>query len=172
MLLGLFFLFIFLMIMLIHFSVEFKLITEGLEIKPQIKIWIGPFSLWFPPTWLEKMGRRYQDRNFQSMERALPSLGKFLRVFNKFLQIIELFHLRVLVSTGDPFFTALGCGGLWAVISPFMTGLSTGHRLRTDPQIIIQPDYGKPGFQVYLHCIFQFRLGQIIINELKKVIFA
>ena len=51
---------------------------------------------------------------------------------------------------------------------PILTGLRAGNRLDKAVDVQVLPDYGDPSVQVDLHCIFRFRLGQIIVNELLR----
>ena len=166
-LLGLFLLLV--SLLSVRFSVEFRLVTEGLDIKPRIKFGIGRYLLSIPQGLLTKMSQMIRQRNFGTMEAALRGSKMALRLLDSVLQKVELLHLEVLIGTGDPFWTALGTGALWALLGPLLTGLSCDNRLQTRPEIRIQPDYGDTNVQVDLHCIFQFRLGQIIINEVKRV---
>ncbi len=166
-LLGLFLLFVLLFV--IPFSVEFSMLTEGLDITPRVKFGIGNFLLTLPQGMLTSISSRIRKRRFTTREAAWRGLKSGLRFLDSLAQQVSLLHLEVSIGTGDPFWTALGVGGLWAMISPLLTGLSCGHRLRTEPQIRFQPDYGEAQLRVFLHCIFQFRLGQIIVNELKRV---
>ncbi len=155
--------------MLIRFSVEFRVITEGLDIKAIIKFGIGRFLITVPQGLMAKMNLRIRQRNFGTVEAAWRGSKTAWRIADNLLQQVNLLHLEVLIGTGDPFSSALGAGGIWAVIGPMLSGLSATNRLHTKPEITVQPDYGAAKVQVDLHCIFQFRLGQIIINELKRV---
>lgn len=173
MLLGLFLLLL-VALLLINFSVEFEFTSRGLRFQPSIKFGVGSgrYLISLPPPILAKMERMVQNRDFSSLEANLRSLATALRLMDDFLQKIQLFHLEVLIGLGDPMWTSLGYGGLWASLSPFITGLDTGNRLQTTPTVVIKPAYDQTIFQVSFHCIFQFRLGQIMINELKRVGYA
>lgn len=166
-LLGLFLLIM--SLLLIRFSVEFRLVAEGLDIKPLVKFGIGTHLLAIPQGLLTRTSQMIRQRNFGTTEAALRGAKMALRLLDNVLQKVDLLHLEVLIGTGDPFWTAVGTGGVWALLGPLLTGLSCDNRLQTRPKIRIQPDYGDPNVQVDLHCIFQFRLGQIIINEVKRV---
>ncbi|HHT91493.1 MAG: DUF2953 domain-containing protein [Bacillota bacterium] len=167
MLLGLFFLFM-LGLLLIVFSVEFRLVTKGLVITPQIKFGVGPFRVAFPQRLLAKMSQRIRRRSFANTEAVWRGTKMAWRLSNSFLQKIDLLHLEVLIGLGDPFWTALGVGSVWTVLGPILTGLRAGNRLDKAVDVQVLPDYGDPSVQVDLHCIFRFRLGQIIVNELLR----
>lgn len=163
-------LFVFLAIVLcVRFSVEVHLVTEGLKLNPGIRFGIGRFLITIPQGVLTKTGQRLRQRNFGTMEAGLRAIRLAMRSIDSLLQRIELLHLEVRIGIGDPLWTSLGAGGLWAIIGSFLAGLSSGNRLRSEPEIQIHPDYVQTHVQVYLHCIFQFTVGQIIINELKRV---
>ena len=157
-------------LLVIAFSVEFRLVMKGLEIAPRIRFGIGRFRVAIPQGLLGKITQRIRRRNFGSAEAALRGSKTAWRLADNLLQKIDLLHLEVLIGFGDPFWTAMGAGSLWAIMGPFLTGLSAANRLRSSLDIRVLPDYGDPSVQVYLHCIFRFRLGQIIINELRRVV--
>ncbi|NMB00520.1 MAG: DUF2953 domain-containing protein [Firmicutes bacterium] len=151
---------------------ELEFSSNGLEPRTILRVGIGRFFLNVPKRALTKMSQMIRSRNLQSLGQLFASLKTGLRLVDSFLQRIDLLDLQVIIGTGDPFFSALGCGGVWGLLGPFLTALSTGNRLRVDPQIMVQPDFKEPQLKVHLHCIFRFRLGQIIINELRRVTFA
>ena len=157
------------LLFLTPFSVEFSMLSEGLDVKPRVKFGIGRCLLALPQGMLTTVSARIRTRNLNTAEAAWRALKLGLRVLDSFLQKVNLLHVEVLIGTGDPFWTALGVGGLWAMISPFLTGLSLSDRLQAEPEIRIEPDYDSAHLRVWLHCIFQFRLGQIMVNELKRV---
>ncbi len=167
MLLGLFLFLIFFLV--IQFTVEFKLVTHGLDVTPRLKFGIGRFLLSIPQKGLAKMSQGIRKRNFGSVEAMVKGSKLGLRLADNFLQKIDLLSLKVLIGVGDPFLTAVGVGGVWALMGPFLTGLGTKNRLNTIPEILVQPNFNESSVQVNLHCIFHFRLGQIIINELKRM---
>lgn len=163
-------LFLFLLLLLwVRFSVEVELVTEGSKLNSGIRFGFGRLLLPIPPGLLTKTGQRIRERNFTTIEGGLRALKLTLRSMDSLFQRIELLHLEVQIGTGDPFSTSLGVGGLWAIIGSVLATFSSSHRLQSEPEIRIQPDYSQAHIQVYLHCIFQFRVGQIIINELKRV---
>jgi hypothetical protein len=162
-------LFLIILLLMTRFSVELRVITEGLDTRSHIKFGIGKFFITVPQGVVAKMNQTIRRRNFGTLEAALRGVNIAMRSVDNLLQRIELLHLEVRIGTGDPFSTSLGVGGLWAIVGPVLTGLSFGNRLRSDPEVRIEPDYGQANVQIDLHCIFQFRVGQIIINELKRV---
>lgn len=162
-------LFLIMSILITSFSVEFWVMTEGPDIRSHIKFGIGRFLITIPPGFVARMNQTIRKRNFGTIEATWGGLKTAWRVADNLLQKVHLLHLEVSIGTGDPFSTALGTGGVWTLIGPMLTGLSASDRLQTRPEIIVQPDYAEAKVQVDLHCIFQFRLGQIIINELKRV---
>lgn len=156
-------------ILSIRFSVEFRLVTEGLNIHPRLRFGVGRVLFTMPQGMIKRLNQAFRKKSLGSFESAVRGFKAGFRLLDNFLQTIELLHLEVQIGTGDPFSTALGTGGIWALISPVLSGLNADNRLRTLPEIRIEPDYDEVNLQVDLHCIFQFRLGQIIINEVKKV---
>jgi hypothetical protein len=156
-------------LLLIRFSVEFRLVVAGFDIRPRLRFGVGRCLLAMPQGLLTKTSQVIRRRNLGTWEGLRRGLRMAWRLLDNVLQKVDLLHLEVLIGTGDPFWTALGTGCLWAVLGPVLTGLSASNRLHTHPEIHIHPDYGNAHVHVDLHCIFQFRLGQIIINEVKRV---
>lgn len=173
MLLGLFLVLFLLVLLLITFSVEFELHLLNNDVKIRVRFGIGHFFIIaLPNRLLKTMGQRIQTRNLNTLDDALQGLNTALRVLGSFLQKIELLQLEVLFSLGDALWTSLGCGGLWATLGPFLAALDASDRLQNAPQIVIQPDYGEAKVKAHIHCIFHFRLGQIIRNEIKRATYV
>src|SRR5690554_2396135 len=123
MLLGLFFLLI-LVLLVVAFRIDFRIITDGFNLQPHLEVGVGPLSLVIPRRLLAKMAQILQSGGFQSLEQIFARLHTALRIFDSFVQRIDLLRLQVVVGTGDPFLSALSCGGIWALLGPFLTSLS------------------------------------------------
>jgi hypothetical protein len=171
MLLGLFLLLFFILIVA-PFQVEVELTMEGQDVQPVLRLGLAGMFLAIPKHLMGSMAQKVRERNLQNPKQALRSLQLGLRLMDSFLQTVELFHLQAIIGIGDPLFSALGCGGFWSILGPFFAGLSASNRLKTVPKVTVRPDYEKVRLGLYLHCIFQFRLGQIIINELRRAAVA
>lgn len=154
------------------FRIEFLLNSDGLEISTEIKVGVGRFLVSVPKQILGRVNQFIQSRNMQSLQEILGSLKTGIWLMDSFIQRIDLFHFEVVIGTGDPLFSALSCGGAWAMLGSVLAWLNLDNRLRTTPQLAVHPDYNGSSFKVYFHCIFQFTLGQIILNELRRVTFA
>lgn len=170
-LLSLFLLLLFL-VLSVNFTMDVKLQLNAEGVSIHFKVGLGRYLVGVPSFALKKMRGLIQSRNLQSLPEILNGLKLGLRFLDNLLQKIDVFHLQVIIGTGDPFLSALGCGGVWALLGPILTALGIDNRLTTAPEIQVQPDYQAANFQVRLHCIFRFRLGQIIVNELRRVTFA
>lgn len=171
-LLGLFLLLSILLLLFVKFSVDLQFISQGMEMSLNFHLGIGPYLIAIPPIITTKISQMIRDRPINDLEEIFRSLWMTLGFLDNFLRDIKLFDLKVLFGIGDPFYTALGCGGLWAILGPFLGNIRGNNRLKKDPKVSIQPNYGQFDLQIDLHCIFQFRLGQIIINELKRLSYA
>lgn len=172
MLLSLFLLLLVLFLLTAVFEVEVELEADGRRVHPVIRAGLAGLTLTIPPRLLRKVNELVRRRNLHSPEQLLRGLKLGLWLMDSFVQRVQLFHLQAVIGTGDPFWSALSCGGLWSLLGPLFTGLSAGGRLKEAPQITIEPEFERPCLRVYLHCIFSFRLGQIMINELKRAAFA
>ena len=154
------------------FTVDLEFNSDGSNINFSIKVGVGRFLVSLPRLLLSRMDHFIQNRNLRSTQDILDGLNLGIKALDSFFQRINLFHFEVVIGTGDPFLSALGCGSVWTLLGPILTALSSGQRLRASPRVAVHPDYNGQSFKVYLHCIFQFTLGQIIINELRRVTFA
>lgn len=172
MLLSLFLLVFFFLLLTAAFRVELEITLDRNHLQPRIRVGLGPFFVAVPRRLLSKASAMIRRRNLKSPEELLRSLQLGLRLADSFVQSVELFHLQAVIGTGDPFWSALSCGGLWSVLGPFFSGLSASQRLKTAPQVTVQAEFEQVRLGLYLHCIFSFRLGQIIISQLKRAAFA
>ena len=171
MLLSLFVLFV-VFLLTAAFRVEIDVALDRDAIQPKLRVGVAGVSFSVPKRLLTKMSSTIRQRNLGNPEQLLRGMKLGLRLLDSFVQMVELFHLKAIIGTGDPFWSALSCGGVWSLLGPFFAGLSAGNRLESVPEISIQPDFDEVRLALYLHCIFRFRLGQIIINELKRMAFA
>lgn len=79
---------------------------------------------------------------------------------------VEKFDMNMTYSTGDAALTGVAAGILWSGIGG-ITGISTHKDIWINaPKIQIRPSFGQAMFAIRLHCIFQIRLGHIIIETL------
>lgn len=167
-------LFLLLLIVLLTtvFRVELELTVDGALVQPVIRLAIGAISFTLPKKLLIKARELIRRRDVVKPGRLMKSMRLGLRLMDIFVQRVEIFRLQVVLGTGDPFWSALSCGGLWSILGPFFSGLSAGGRLAALPEVSIHPSFEEARLRLYLHCIFRFRLGQIMINELKRAAFA
>lgn len=176
MLLGLFFfglvLVALIVVFIVKFSMDLRLSLEGFAVDYTFRLRLGPYFLAVSPKMTTRLERMIGNEPRHSLEEVLQDFREVWRSFDHFFQEIELFQLEVLIGFGDPFWTALGCGGLWVTVGSFLSSLNTTKRLKKPPEVLIKPDYGSLCLQVQLYCIFQFRLGQIIVKELKRLSYA
>lgn len=168
MLLSLFLCLALILLMCTAFKVQVTFVLNEGSSSLSFKFGVGKALLPLPRRLVTGLRRFIPSGDLHSLDQLLHSLKTGFRLADSFLQIVETLHLQVRIGTGDPFLSALGCGGAWTVLGPTLSALSAANRLRSIPQISIEPDYNGVSLRLYLHCIFQFRLGQIIINELKR----
>lgn len=93
-------------------------------------------------------------------------LGRTARLF-----VQEILSLRLDFALGlvDPFLTATACGGTWALVGSLLGALQANFTLRTPPHVAITPQHHRLGIEMSLHCIFRFRLGQIIRDTIRSL---
>ena len=167
MLLSLFLLLI-ILLLTAAFQVDLEFSLDQGSVRSRIRFGAAGLSFTVPQRLLARVGQRVRRRGLQTPRQIWQGLKLGLRLLDSFVQRVELFDLQAICGTGDPFLSALGCGGLWSVLGPFFAGLGATGRLKSPPQVSVQPEYEQVRLRLYLHCIFRFRLGQIIVNELKR----
>ena len=64
------------------------------------------------------MSSTIRQRNLGNPEQLLRGMKLGLRLLDSFVQMVELFHLKAIIGTGDPFWSALSCGGVWSLFGP------------------------------------------------------
>lgn len=67
--------------------------------------------------------------------------------------------------------TGLLTGAAWALKSSLLTAVSAYSHMETVPRICVRPNFQKPLFHTLLDCIFEIRIGHIMIAGLKAVRF-
>ncbi len=169
MLLGLFFLIVLFLLLVLKFSVYFELAFSGLEVKPSLSLGVGPFRAAVPPAFLRKMGELLRRRPMRNMSDALGRTNTALRILDGLLQEIDLLQLEIWFGLEDPYWTALGCGGFWAVLGSLLSILGSKPRFKVEPKVAVHPSFSQAMLRVSLHCIFRFRVGQIIFSEMKRL---
>lgn len=113
----------------------------------------------------------WQEGFFRRLWPQIPIiLFKLEKIKSNFYRGIHCTALNWHLEIGfpDPVKTALVTGSLWAITGSFLARLCRQVTMDTDhPHIKIVPQFQKPGFSCRLHCIFNLRMGHIIIAGLK-----
>jgi hypothetical protein len=156
------------LLLLISFSVELELSASEAEFRPVLRVGIGRWRAAVPRTVLAKAEDAMRQRAQGGLREMWGRFTTGLRVMDHLLQEVELLHFEVWFGFHDAFWTALGCGGLWTLLGSFTSMLSTKPRFRQDPEIHVHPVFEGTRLEVRLHCIFHFRVGQIIVSEIKR----
>lgn len=171
MLLGLFFIVILLTLLLfLKFSMDFSFELNNFKLNYIVRLRFGSYYLAVPAKMTWKMERMLGKQTPTSLDDTLSNLQDVWDSLDRFLQEITFLQLDVLFGMGDPFWTALACGTIWSIVGSFITGLASSNRLQKEPEIKVEPDYTGLNLQVSFYCIFRFRLGHIIIREIKRLI--
>ena len=167
--LSLFLILLLLFILITKFGYEFyySLNENGSSIK--VLFCMGRFCMPLPTRTLGRMSPVTNREGVSKIVDRIHGLRRRYSLLTRFVQEVRQFDLSITLGAGDPFFTAVTCGGLWSLLSSMMPVLLKNSQLKCEPRVSISPDYGEPRLLVNFHCIFQFRLGQIIIEELRHL---
>lgn len=96
-------------------------------------------------------------------------LQRLSRVKKQFYRGIRLTALEfdAEVGTVNPAYTAMLAGAFWSVIGDVVARLYRQVQVEVqNPRIAVVPMFQKPGFSCDFHCIFQLRIGHIIVAGL------
>lgn len=162
-----------LLLLLLKFSVDFELNTSDLSMKPTISMGVGPpLRAAVPPaSLLGKIGTLLRGgRPLRDVRDAVGGRANTaIRIVDNLLQEVDLLHLEIWFGLYDPYWTALGCGGFWAVLGSLLSALGSKPRFKVEPRIAVHPDFSQAALRISLRCIFRFRVGQIIFSEMKRL---
>ena len=111
------------LLFLTPFSVEFSMLSEGLDVKPRVKFGIGRCLLALPQGMLTTVSARIRTRNLNTAEAAWRASETGSASSRQLSAESQSFACRGANWHWRSVLTALGVGGLWAMISPFLTGL-------------------------------------------------
>ncbi|HHY09927.1 MAG TPA: DUF2953 domain-containing protein [Firmicutes bacterium] len=165
-LLGLFLFFLF-FLLLIKFSLKIQLGWDGEQLSITLSLALCGIFFKIPPVLLAKAAEKIRERPFPRLQEARRGLHLASRLFSRFVQEVNAFDLKIVFGAGDPLWTALGFGGIWAVLGPLFGGRA---KLAKPPRIDVTPDFHNRVLRISLYCIFSFRLGQIILDELRALV--
>ncbi|HVJ48378.1 DUF2953 domain-containing protein [Desulfitobacterium sp.] len=117
---------------------------------------------------------RYFRRGFFShlWPRIPGLLLQLQRAKTKFYRGIHCTFLdwKVRIGSEDAAYTAIAAGSFWSMFGFFLSQLYRQVTVDTDqPQILVVPDFNKPGFSCNIHCIFKLRIGHIMVIGLDLV---
>lgn len=79
---------------------------------------------------------------------------------------VSRFRWETRLGTGDVATTAYCYGWLWGVKADAAGALSRNYRFTRSPELLVIPDFQQAGLEMVFDCIFQVKLGYIIIASL------
>lgn len=100
-------------------------------------------------------------------------LSELQKVHVKFNRGIHCTFLKCHIGVGfhDPVKTALVVGSLWGIVYSSLARFYRQVTMDTDhPEVQIIPQFQNPGFSCEIRCIFNLRMGHIIIAGLKLLL--
>ncbi|MCL6634958.1 MAG: DUF2953 domain-containing protein [Peptococcaceae bacterium] len=104
--------------------------------------------------------------------RSIYVVKKYLPVFHYLLRRIRLlkFCWSTELGTGDPFSTGLAAGAAWSfkgALASFVCRFFSAGAAR--PEVAVRPNFFQPCFNTAIECIFEVRIGHIIITGIKAL---
>ncbi|NLJ81036.1 MAG: DUF2953 domain-containing protein [Firmicutes bacterium] len=162
--LSLFLLFFSLLFFLLKFAVKVEAEYENLQLELALYVGLGTKFLQVPPFLLRKLEQKIRSSPAKSLSQLRRRFRFFTSVLDRLIMEISSLNLHISFGVLDPFWTALANAGLWTFVGPFVAGLES--RFSEAPVIKTEPHFGGYQLRIAFRCIFRFRLGQIILNEL------
>ena len=106
------------------------------------------------------------------INKALELVDRYKKTLLKLLKKIRFHYLHWTtdIGLGDPADTGIAAGLLWGV-KGFLYGLFQNYAGTTgeNPKFVVRPCFNAACFRLDFHCIFDMRIGHIIIAGLKIV---
>ncbi len=106
------------------------------------------------------------------MQQGIRRMQRYQRIFKKFLRYVRChqFAWTTEVGLGDPADTGLAAGMLWGLKGYFFSAFRSrvGAMLHS-PRLAVKPCFECTCFRLDFHCIFDVRIGHIIIAGLNFV---
>lgn len=99
-------------------------------------------------------------------------LHHFKSVKQKFYRGIHCTFLdwQVNIGSEDPAYTAVLTGSFWSMLGFFLARLYRQVTIDTkQPHILVIPNFKKPGFSCDFHCIFNLRIGHLMVVGLDLI---
>lgn len=117
--------------------------------------------------------RYFQWEFFYTILPWIPQiLHHFKSVKQKFYRGIHCTFLdwRVDIGVEDPAYTAVLTGSFWSMLGFFLARLYRQVTMDTErPYIFVSPNFKKPGFSCEIHCVFNLRLGHLMVVALDLI---
>jgi hypothetical protein len=106
------------------------------------------------------------------LEKALAFLRRYRRVFRKLLKSVRIRQVNwtTEIGLGDPAGTGIAAGLLWGIQGYIYKVLqSKVGPVERRPRLLVLPCFDSTCFRLDFHCIFDLRIGHIIIAGLNFV---
>ena len=107
----------------------------------------------------------------QDIKSMLEHVVNFHKIVRKFLRKVQVkqFEWCSVVGMGDAAHTGVAVGGCWTLKSAIIGLLTNYLHFRVMPIYSITPDFQNHRAEIYISCIFQFRIGQAILTGIKML---
>ncbi len=106
------------------------------------------------------------------IKKAGELLRRYQKAWRKLLSSLRFHHFAwtTEIGLGDPAGTGVAAGLLWGV-KGFVYGVFQNYvgTVKRNPQLLVTPCFSGSCFRLDFHCIFDIRIGHIIIAGLKFV---
>lgn len=108
----------------------------------------------------------FLGKGFAVLKKVVNSWPRFRRALGYMLgrTVVRHFSWQTRLGTGDAAETGFLTGVCWAVLSAMLTWLINHVKAFTEtPKVSVVPLFKTAAFGLDVHCIFEFRVGHIII---------
>lgn len=108
------------------------------------------------------------------MKQGMAYLNRYRSALRKLLRSIRFHHLKwsAEIGLGDPAYTGIATGLLWGINGvAYRIFVSNAGKIEQPPVFSVRPCFNGTCLRLEFHCIFDMRIGHIIIAGLKFVRF-
>lgn len=108
-------------------------------------------------------------KSYQDVRQLLKHVTDMYQIIRSFLKKVTVarFEWNTVVGVGDAAFTGMLTGAFWTVKGSILGIISSFMKLKTQPVIMITPEFNRAISETSLTCMIQFRIGHAIFAGIK-----
>lgn len=110
-------------------------------------------------------------QSFQDMQMLLKHVAGFYKIIRSFLRKVTVsnFEWNSRIGVGDASYTGMLTGAFWAVKGSIIGLVSSFMNVKTNPIIMITPEFNRALAETSFRCMIHFRIGHAIFVGIKLI---